>query len=254
LSIGKKLKDERERQGISLDTVADVTKIRKLYLNALEEGKYEELPQRVYATGFVANYARFLHLDADQAVQQFKDEAYPGESITPRVTVKTRKVRKRIVRTGAKKNKNLNNIIAAAIFLVIIWWLGTYIAGYITEQALKSGTPDPTPPASQEVLAPSPIQTEVLVPDAARQVEGLELKVTARKDCWLEVSADGIGSYAQTITAGTEQTFTAREKVAVRAGNAGGIELSLNGKQLDTLGDEGQVVVKEFTLSDVKPN
>ncbi|MEQ8237203.1 MAG: RodZ domain-containing protein [Syntrophomonadaceae bacterium] len=253
MSIGKKLKDERERQGISLDTVAEATKIRKLYLKALEEDQYQELPQRVYATGFVANYARFLHLDAEQAVLQFKAEAYPGESSTPHVAARKRKVRKRIVRPGAKKNKTINNIIAAAIFLVVIWWLGTYIAGYITEQAVKSRTPDPAPPVSQEILAPGLSQTEA-VPPAARQAEGIELKITARQDCWLEVSADGINLYAQTITAGTEQTFKAREKLAIRAGNAGGIELSLNGRQLAPLGAEGQVVVKEFTLSDVKPN
>lgn len=253
MSIGKKLKDERERQGISLDTVAEATKIRKLYLNALEEERYQELPQRVYATGFVANYARFLHLDAEQAVLQFKAEAYPGETIIPPVALRKKKVRKRIVRPGAKKKKNLNNILAAAIFLVVIWWLGTYIAGYITEQALKSGTPDAAPPVSQEVLAPSPSKTET-VPEAARQAEGLELKITARKDCWLEVSADGMKAYAQTIPAGTEKTFTAREKLALRAGNAGGIDLRLNGRQLAPLGVDGQVVVKEFALSDVKPN
>ncbi|NMC27525.1 MAG: helix-turn-helix domain-containing protein [Syntrophomonadaceae bacterium] len=253
MSIGKKLKDEREKQGVSLDEVAEATKIRKLYLNALEEEQYQELPQRVYATGFVANYARFLHLDADQVVQQFKSEAYPGEPVVPNVAARKRKVRKRIVRPGAKKNRTVNNIIAAAVFLVVIWWLGTYIAGYITEQALKSGTPDPAPPVSQEVLAPGPGQNEA-VPETARQVEGIVLKITARQDCWLEVSADGISAYAQTMPAGTEQTFNARDRVAVRAGNAGGIELNLNGRQLAPLGTEGQVVVKEYTLSDVKSN
>jgi len=42
--------------------------------------------------------------------------------------------------------------------------------------------------------------------------------------------------------------------LALRAGNAGGIDLRLNGRQLAPLGVDGQVVVKEFALSDVKPN
>lgn len=64
--MGALLREERERQGISLEKAAADIKISKKYLIALEEGQTEELPHPVYAKGFVKNYARLLGLDPEE--------------------------------------------------------------------------------------------------------------------------------------------------------------------------------------------
>ncbi|MFP5222475.1 MAG: helix-turn-helix domain-containing protein [Acidobacteriota bacterium] len=64
--MGALLRQERERQGISLETAATEIKISKKYLVALEEGQTKELPHPVYAKGFVKNYARLLGLDPEE--------------------------------------------------------------------------------------------------------------------------------------------------------------------------------------------
>lgn len=64
--IGTMLREERERQGLSLDTVSDKTKISRSCLAAIEEGNDSLLPHPVYAKGFIKNYARLLGMDQEE--------------------------------------------------------------------------------------------------------------------------------------------------------------------------------------------
>ena len=72
---GEELKKRREELGCTLQTAEEGTKIRKLYLQALENDDFAVLPPRIYAIGFVKNYARFLGLDEEILVRQFKELA-----------------------------------------------------------------------------------------------------------------------------------------------------------------------------------
>jgi transcriptional regulator with XRE-family HTH domain len=64
----------REHRGLSLAQVAAETKVRRLYLNALEEGDHSPLPSRPFAVGYVRAYARVLGLDGDEVVARFRTE------------------------------------------------------------------------------------------------------------------------------------------------------------------------------------
>lgn len=249
LSIGQKLRAERERQGIELETVAQATKIRKLYLIALEEDDLEQLPPRVYATGFVANYARYLGLDAEGAVREFKAQAYGNESAPATELAKKRKVRKRVRRRPGKNSLSGRTLLAAIIFLIIVWFLGSWVAAYITGKGIDQEAARQAPLIP---LAPAQTETTTGIPEVRPEPTGIELAIVAREDCWLEVSVDGIEKYSGMMAAGEQYLFPARESIFIRAGNAGGIDLSLNNQKLAPLGAAGQVVEKEFTMGDVK--
>ncbi|HKL27410.1 MAG TPA: helix-turn-helix domain-containing protein, partial [Desulfuromonadales bacterium] len=55
LNIGNKLRHRRQELNLSLDEVARQTKIRKTYILAIEEERFEELPGKVYIVGFLQN-------------------------------------------------------------------------------------------------------------------------------------------------------------------------------------------------------
>jgi cytoskeleton protein RodZ len=76
MGVGQKLQDERLRQGLSLEEIEEETKIRKYYLEALEQENYDVLPPQVYATGFVRKYAKILGLNEDEYSREFKQQAY----------------------------------------------------------------------------------------------------------------------------------------------------------------------------------
>jgi cytoskeleton protein RodZ len=74
-SVGQLLRETRESQGSDLNRVATALRIRAAYLEAIEEGRYDNLPGAVYALGFVRTYAIHLGLDGEEAVRRFKLEA-----------------------------------------------------------------------------------------------------------------------------------------------------------------------------------
>lgn len=72
--VGALLKRERLRQGHDIAQVADQLRIRRLYLEALEEGRYAELPAPAYVMGFLRSYGAFLGLDVPELLRRYKAE------------------------------------------------------------------------------------------------------------------------------------------------------------------------------------
>ena len=76
--VGAEIRDAREAAGRTLAEVADALRIRPVHLQAIEEGRFDDLPGRVYAIGFLRAYAGFLALDPQQVVSRFRQETAGG--------------------------------------------------------------------------------------------------------------------------------------------------------------------------------
>ncbi|HYM30936.1 MAG TPA: RodZ domain-containing protein [Candidatus Cybelea sp.] len=72
--VGYTLRSARQRAGLDLRAVSGQLRIRFPHLKAMEEGRFDELPGRIYAIGFLRTYAEFLQLDTDAVVEAFKVE------------------------------------------------------------------------------------------------------------------------------------------------------------------------------------
>jgi len=73
--VGHSLKVVRERRGLALTDVSSRLRIRRPYLEAIEEGRFSELPGAVYISGFLRQYAEFLGLDPEQVLKTYQAEA-----------------------------------------------------------------------------------------------------------------------------------------------------------------------------------
>jgi cytoskeleton protein RodZ len=73
--VGAFLREARETTGRTVVDVAQNLRIRRVYLEAIEDGRFDELPGATYAVGFVRSYAAYLRLDAPSLVARFKEEA-----------------------------------------------------------------------------------------------------------------------------------------------------------------------------------
>ena len=71
LEIGTTLRDARERRGLDLAECERATRIRAGQLRALEEGRFEKLPEPPYVRGFLRSYAGLLGLDAERLVAEY---------------------------------------------------------------------------------------------------------------------------------------------------------------------------------------
>ncbi len=239
--FGVRLRETRESYGITLEQVEAETKIRKLYVEALENENFSILPPQVYAVGFVKRYAKMLNLDGDALSKEFKRLAYP-EVIDEFVQEKPVK---------EKRKMNLpslpyKNMALAVVFLLLAIWAGNLFADYLGNRVKNS---EPTPPVKVGIKNPS-------VPNQPGKTESnqikLQIKVKPDMECWVRVVADGQNKLSATMKDSQEQTFTADEKIYIRLGNAGAVDIIVNDKPIESLGGIGQVAEKEFTKSEKK--
>jgi len=68
----------RAEKGLSLDDMVKAIRIRRSQAEAIEAGRFDDLPGRTYALGFVRAYAEHLGLDGNEMVRRFKAEAAGG--------------------------------------------------------------------------------------------------------------------------------------------------------------------------------
>ena len=73
-SLGDVLREAREGKDLSLNDVADITHIRKEYLRALDEGRYDDLPEEVYTRNFIKLYAGAVGLDDTRLLERYSRE------------------------------------------------------------------------------------------------------------------------------------------------------------------------------------
>ena len=98
INIGHSLRRRRQELNLSVEEVAHKTKIRKTYILAIEEERFEELPGKVYIVGFLQNYARFLGISAQPLVQDFhaiSESAPERTSSRPELRAATLRSRRR---------------------------------------------------------------------------------------------------------------------------------------------------------------
>src|SRR5262249_58784296 len=81
VDFGRKLRDARERKGVSLRQIAAATKIRVAVLEALEKNDISRLPGGIFSRAFVRAYASEVGLDPEAAIQDFVAQ-FPHDSVT----------------------------------------------------------------------------------------------------------------------------------------------------------------------------
>ena len=143
--FGSGLRAAREFLGLTLQDVADTTKIRRAYLGAVEAMDLSQLPSRPFAIGYVRAYADALHLDANRAVARFKEDApdRDGALRNPVGVTKENDPRVTIIALGGV-------IVLAAI---VIW--------NVAQQAMRENDSPP------EVAIVTPVPPETSGPPAA---------------------------------------------------------------------------------------
>src|SRR4030095_13941853 len=81
LDFGRKLREARERRGLSLRQIANATKISMITLEALERNDIARLPGGIFSRAFVRSYALEVGLDPETPIQEFMDQ-FPHDSVT----------------------------------------------------------------------------------------------------------------------------------------------------------------------------
>jgi cytoskeletal protein RodZ len=245
--LGQRLKDARERRGLSLRQIATTTKISTVALEALESGDFSRLPGGIYSRAFIRAYAKEVGLDPEEAVRDFVGELTVHERdaarirIRPAVSAEDRAFLERQQR--AVRVFRFVAVVAAAGLIALLGWLavtywpvGAEVAGegpsgeapVTRQQALPPPPADPIP-AREDLGAFSPAERERLT---------IAFEVTGA--CWVQVTADGLVVLSRLMQAGERETVMADRDLLIDVGNAGAFTWTINGRPAQALGLEGR--------------
>lgn len=128
--LGQMLKKARLDKGISLDQLEETTKIRKRYLEAIEEGDYKVLPGSFYVRAFIKSYAETVGLDPNEVLGLYGN-AIPAP--TQETTVEPIRRKRSDTRNTEKLSKWASNILMISFILLILgviyYFIGTSYSG-----------------------------------------------------------------------------------------------------------------------------
>jgi cytoskeletal protein RodZ len=243
MSLGERFRAVREQRGLTLSDVAEHVRIRSVYLAAIEEENWKAIGAPVYIRGFLRTYARFLGLDPEEAVAEFN--ATQGASTGP-VAAPAQTSRYDIRPQGGGSLGPL--IWVAGIIAVVLVGFVIYLAvtpPRTSGQLAATAAAQPTAPSLSNASATAMPMSPTPSPSALPQTRTLAIHLTAPS--WLRVTVDGNVSIEGTFPAGTSKSFHGKNAL-VRVGNAGGVEITVDGKPIGKLGATGDVAEKSFTL------
>lgn len=121
--IGARLREARMRQGLEISECAAATRIRERYLVAIEDDRFESLPDPAYVSGFVRAYASHLGVEVEGPERMLPSERAPAP-VRPR-PVRVSATRATARGVGARppwwRWPLLLLVLAAAIVAVLVW-------------------------------------------------------------------------------------------------------------------------------------
>ena len=261
--FGGKLRQARERRGISLRQIAASTKISAAALEALERNDISKLPGGIFSRAFVRSYAIEVGLDPDETVREFLErfnqEPAPTAAAAAAAVPEEERAFQERQRTAARLA--LGGI--AVIVIVIVAGVLTYRARAASRaraeaeaaQAAAAAAPPPVAPTPvpdpvpdpAPVAAPVPAAVPAGTPAPAAAVGQTRLEIRPTADCWVSLTLDGKKLFARIVLAGEKQSFLVAKDATVEIGDAGAFAYSIDGKPGKSLGDKGQVKTLKIT-------
>lgn len=247
LPVGEILRRTRIHYQQTLEDIERALRIRASQIEAIETSNLEQLPGRVYAIGFVRSYSEYLGLDGDKMVALYKKQVMAVKGPEPELYFPAPASDTRLPPWW---------VILTSIFLVIAllsFWFGQNNKGreivenippvppemqIAIEETPASAVAETSPPAPMAEELEAPQEEEVIIDKPA---EGIILNI--RENSWVEIrDKKGKAMLSRVLKAGDQYYVPDRPDLTISIGNAGGVEIEVDGQALRKLGETGQVV------------
>jgi cytoskeletal protein RodZ len=253
-TVGIRLRELREAKGVSLDDIARSTRVGRRHLEALETDSWAELPAPVFVKGFIRAYCDFLDASPDEALGVYREAT--GESAKPERV-------QSILRSGPSRRAGplvislvLFIALGASLFALRLGLKSSPPSAPATSASARGDTasvpssasiPAASVPSSASIPAATApvIQTQpVPVSAADAKPAAQRLVIHAVEPTWIRVQVDDGQVSEELLPAGAGREWTAARRFILTVGNAGGLEIDLNGKRMPALGARGAVIQK----------
>lgn len=244
MSVGAALAEARERAGLTVRQLSERTRIRETVIERFEHDDFSV--GDFYARGHLRTIAADLGLDPDEILRQYEQENADNRS-----PIRASAVFRGGVGERARKAPSWTMAVAVALAIVAIVVIARLLGG-------SGDKPGPTA-AQLSVTAPHAQERHEKGHDKKTEknasVSGrVVMKVTTHKPAYISVKdAKGNEIFEGTLPEGKTTTYSAKDRMRVTIGDAGAVRLEVNGKDLGTVGRDGQLVRRTFEASGPSP-
>jgi cytoskeletal protein RodZ len=229
--MGAQLWTVRLEKGLSLDELVVITRIPRRLLQAIEEANLAELPEPVYTQGLIRQFADGLGLNGAEFSSTFPLGMNRVSLIPP----------------WKPAVGQLRPIHLYVLYIFLIFCSVSGLSGLLNTTTLQAKSID-NQKAQPQRTQKQEAQLQVFSASNSINENGqVQIGVTLKEKSWIRVVADGKVQYEGELPQGTQRSWTAQGQLTVKAGNAGGVIMSVNKQQAKQLGEPGKV--KEVTIA-----
>jgi cytoskeleton protein RodZ len=272
---GSSWKERRESMGKTIGQVSAELRIAHRYLAGIEEGNFGDFPERVFTTGFIRSYAKYLSQDPGPVLAEYERMIGIRDDNEMAAQLRLGWVERERERGSRRATYT---IAAGAVLLVgvVLAWVTLRTehppvppappaavalpSPPVVENAVKTGdnaavaAPSgvdnmgaSVPPPTQAAPTPAePSSSVAAVGPTGPLVGPFQLFLEASEQAWVMYSFDDGDPIDVTLYAGDKISIHATRRITLKLGNAGGVAGTLNGRRLPPFGERGQV--KKFAF------
>jgi cytoskeletal protein RodZ len=253
-SAGERLKKIRQEKGISLEEAHNKTKIHLDILKAIEGDSLTNL-NPVYLRGFFKIYCNFLGVNPNEYIPGLKQPTsqVKAEHANEKVDtfLKSASIKIRTFRPTKGTKRVFIFILTFALIWIILFNLGKFISSRRNSYAKKQ-RPSVSVPIKNEKAALKSQEAKTQIAqlkspnkyqDTQRgSVSVIRLGIRARENCWVSLKIDGRSVFQRVLEKGRYESWEAKDKMELSLGNAGAVELEVNGQVFSNLGKRGEAI------------
>jgi len=237
-SAGARLKKIRLEKGLSLEEVHKETKLHSNILRAIEEDSLIDFSP-VYIKGFLKIYCKFLGVDPEGYIPGYKEPQTKAEYVShfPEKTAPLFKIpslKLSSLKAIRLKTKTIFTIILLLVFVVVLFNLGKVVSLKRSFVSRRTGLP--------AIISSKIDKTQVTKTQDSSAVKIIRLDIRAKENCFIQVKSDGRVLFQNILKKGRSDSWQAMNKIEFSLGNAGAVELEVNGKRIQALGRRGQAL------------
>lgn len=231
-TVGARLKNLRLEKGLTLEEVHKKTKIHLSILKSIEEDNLLNFSP-IYKKGFLKIYCKFLEVDPRECIPGYKEPSSKVEYVSNSLNKPLSLWKVRPLNLSFLKALRVNPKVIFVIISIIVFIIILFNAGKIFSFKRR--------------LAPKKAAVLPAVTSAAKTQETIAVKIIrldiyAKENCFIQLKADGKVVFQNILRKGRSESWQATSKIEMSVGNAGALELEVNGKRISSLGRRGQAL------------
>ena len=245
MTLGEFLQNAREDAGFSVDELAHLVNLRPGLIRSMESNDFLPCGGDTYARGHIRNIAQVVSCNPQELLAMYDSEH----------ALDSRSIHSQLVDSNAAAIRSENRklswkvLVGASVSIVLLIGVAQFSLTAIdsepnaTSMVVEENNPSqsPTPSASS---SPSPLATAVTSEVISQQ---LTLVIAAtRGNSNIDVVTGGVHVYKGPLFQGESKSFVGENSISIFLGNAGDLDLTLNGEKLAPLGERNQEIRKTF--------